>query len=1078
MLFALPGLSTSSVADVNTDIAVGDLRLTKIDAAENEESGQLIAGSSLALLTFTWDATNATVKAGDSFSIDLPTPYLVYKTRATKPFTYDFGAGEVEIGECVIGETNMTCTFNEAMEQAVVAGYGNVKGSGKVQLSATAATTDESLPFTINGTETVEVDLPDSGGIRAAATVSYTPAQLTKGATGMDEYSKTVNWIVGFGTERIAENSDMTFDGETSQTITIEDMLGPGMSCPTDAQVNSSQFRSGTSESDPTAGAVTLDTGSVGATTTAAGTFELVMSCGTPTASGTPITISITGPFAKNANYSVYYTVSVDTASGYATAGFIYTNTVTVEGTPLTVTGTKSFVESFGITVTMEAGFGTFRIAKYVGGPAATYVEPGAIFPVTVNYTLPTGATAADYPRWTPPGTLNSDNRTGTATFNVTLGELTTFTESFFPAGTRITLAEDLSSVALSDGYSWADPTFSTNDFTIGNQTITAVNLTNTTQFDPSYFQVVKKTSGSAAAEDKDYTFNYTCTDGHSGTVTARGDGVAVSSEKNIAVGASCTVTEDTDAAAIDGYTLDTTAAQPQTVTIAAPGDAVATAEFSNVYSLDTGTFSITKRLNADDGFVAPEAFVFDYTCTASGREDLTGELTASAGETATSPAIPVGYSCSVTEQEARAPGYDLTVDNGATVTIAKGEDQSIVVTNTYTRQLGTFAVKKAVIGDYTPSAGETFAVTYTCDDQNQTRGTLTLPADGTAVSGPSLPTGTSCVLQEDQAAADREGYGLATTYSDGAVTIVEGQNPELTVTNNYTALKGSFAISKTVAGDAADLANGKEFTFEYTCTPRSGADQFTDTVTVKAGETASVRDVPVGTCQVKELDASVSDAAVETMLTVDGSAEPVADGVATVEVSDNSTVEVSAVNTYTHDRGTFAVVKNVVGGESGFATEIFPFDYECSDGSQGSLAVPGDGTAVSSPTIPTGVTCTVAEREGAADRSGYTVVAEISDGGAATIVKDTDVVLTATNTYTVVPPATPTQEQSMNPTASTSPSASAAASASPTAKGTAASKSRLPKTGASVTVPVIVGIAAVLIGVLLVLAKRRGGKE
>ncbi len=1077
MLLALPGLSSSSVADVNKDIAVSDLRLTKIDAAENEEPGQLIAGSSLALLTFTWDATNATVKAGDSFSIDLPTPYLVYKTRATKPFTYDFGAGEVEIGQCVISETNMTCTFNEAMEQAVVAGYGNVKGSGKVQLSAKTATTNESLPFTVNGTETVEVDLPDSGGIRAATAASYTPAQLTKGATGMDEYSKTVNWLIGFGTERIAENSDMTFDGETSQTITVNDTLGPGMSCPTDAQVNSSQFRSGTSEADPTAGTVIRDTGQSGATTTDAGTFELVITCGTPTASGTPITITITGPFAKNANYSVYYSVSVDSASGYATAGFIYTNTVTVAGTPLTVTGTKSFVESFGLTVTMEAGFGTFRVTKYAGGAGLNAIEPGTVFPVAVNYTLPSGATAADYPRWTPPGTINADNRSGTATFNVRLGEITNFTESLFPDGTRITLAEDPSSVDVPDGYSWAEPSFSTNNFVIRDQAVTAVNLTNTLQLNPSHFQVVKKTSGAATAVDKDYTFTYTCTDGNSGTITAKGDGAAVSSANNIAVGASCTVTEDADAAAIEGYTLDASAAQPQTVTIAMPGTEIATAEFTNAYSMDTGTFSVTKELVADGNFVAPEAFLFAYTCTAPGLEDITGVLQAAAGETDTSPAIPVGYTCSVNEQEITAPGYQLEVDNGSAVTIAKGGNQNIVVKNTYTRKTGTFTVKKAVTGDYTPSAGETFSVNYSCDDPEGSAATLAVPADGRTVNGPVLPTGTSCVLEEDQTPANRDGYALATTYSQGSVTVEEDGTPEVTVTNHYTALRGDFAISKTVDGDGADLAAGKEFEFEYSCTPTAGSADITGTVTVKGGETVSVTDVPVGTCTVKELNAAVDDTSVETTLTVDGSSDGVADGVATIEVSDRSIVNVSVTNTYTRDRGTFSVAKTVSGGDPAFAEQTFPFDYECSDGSLGSLAVPGDGTAISSPTLPTGITCTVVEREGTAERDGYTVVAEISDGGTATIVKDSSVAFTATNSYTEVPPTTP--EPSATPTPGVTPTATSASTApTGTSKSGAAAKSRLPKTGASVAVPVTIGIVAVALGLLLVLARRRGTKE
>ena len=164
------------------------------------------------------------------------------------------------------------------------------------------------------------------------------------------------------------------------------------------------------------------------------------------------------------------------------------------------------------------------------------------------------------------------------------------------------------------------------------------------------------------------------------------------------------------------------------------------------------------------------------------------------------------------------------------------------------------------------------------------------------------------CTLSEDVASAQREGYAVATAYSATTATIVKDQVPNVSVTNTYTRQTGGFSVSKTVEGDGAKLAPA-EFTFEYTCTDKvTGQTGSPKQVVVKAGQTTHVGDVPTGSCTLTEKDASAKGTSLSTALAVGGT--PVQGGKASFDVlgGDNAAVSVSAVNTYTLDRGTFTV--------------------------------------------------------------------------------------------------------------------------------------------------------------------------
>ena len=1023
------GLAAPAAADVNPQIEVKNLSLTKINSAEEEQGGALIVDN-LALLKFDWDASKTTPKAGDSFTITLP-EQLDFHSTLERPIHYD--EANVDLGKCTIDGKTVTCTFDERITPLVQAGNKNIRGTGKFQLAAKKSTTQEELPFVINGDKagkTVQVDLPGTGGITVGQSKYNPDKRIYKGYTGlMKEGDTKATWFFHFGGLSLQNELGKTFDGHTVQTITFKDTLGAGMKCPLQSVI----LYAVDSEENPSQ-SFELDNGlESGPKTTDQGAFEVTGKCEEMAPDGTtPITFKATGPFRAKTNYMVSYSTLFTGDDGKALPGTEYTNTVSADGTTITSTNTVSFVAAGGVSVSMDPGEGAFSITKKIASDYANQVNAGATFTVTFDYELP--ATANQYPNWTPPAnSLSADQRTGTATMKVTRGVASS---AKFPTGTKISnLREDISKAnhALPDGYVWKDPKFTigsavATSLTIGDRTTTKVDLLNTVGVGvaDNGFQVVKKASGAEGAAAKKFSFSYTCalpdnTEKSGQIADVPGDETPVASPEEFPVGTKCKVTEDAAGVGIDGYTLDPAGHEPQSVTIGRVSAPTVTATFTNTYTRDMGRFSVKKTVAGDAGADAPSSYTFDYTCKANGKNPIEGTIDVGKDETKQSEEIPVGYSCSVKERvdqgqagTAYVEGYTLDVTTGAAVAIAKGAVPNIDVTNTYTRNKGTFSVKKVVEGATFTGADNTFTVQYNCTHNSnsvtltdeQKAGSLTLTGNGTAVTSPSLPFGTSCTIKEADGSAQRAGYAVATAYTAGQVTVgTATPSPEVTVTNKYAPLKGGFDISKTVDGDGAALAKDKEFIFDYACTPLTGAAQVKGTVIIKGGEIGAVTDVPVGSCSVSERDAAIDGASLNTVFTVDGSTDGVNNGTAVFNVKDGVTVQVAATNTYVLDRGSFSVAKKVVGGADSFTKDTFVFDYVCTDGTEGRLDVPGDGTAVEGPRVPTGTECTVTERAQTANRDGYTVTSELSDNGKVTISqKDAVVAVTATNTYTPVP--------------------------------------------------------------------------
>ena len=995
-------------AAVNTNVELSGLALVKSDRDGNDFSSEGLTTQDVAKLSYTWDASKTTVTPGDSFSIDLGAHFKNLENPKTVPLNLPYNGVSTEVGSCKLTERTMECTFNEKVEELKAAGFKDFKGSGQALLLISQATTATSVDMTVNGSQKVSVRLPGNGGIKGPAARSYTALKFSKVSSVITSASSAMTWEVNFGSDYIKEQlakggSPITSDGQTRETITITDTLGPGMTFGADKSRWYLGLRN--SAAEPGISGVSLTSAAGKDLSAKYGDFDLDVDI-----QGQVATIKVTGPFAPESNYRLSYPVTFTSQNGKAIAGVRYTNAASLDHSDARGEFTRSYTDSFKVTVDMAPGFGGFEVSKTLDGAALDAVDvANTTLPVKVDYVLP--GPASGYSGWQAPGTLNADGLSGTAVLNISIGKTNTF-QGTFPKGTVVTLSEDTGQASPApSGYAWGKPVFAvgrteTNTLTIGDRVSTKVILNNTADVAkaPGTFQVTKTVVGpeaAAGARDKDFAFTYTCSDGQSGQVSAKGDGAAAQAGATFPQGTTCTVKEDAESARLDGYTL--TAPAEQTVTVKDPAEPIATAAFTNSYTRDTGAFSIAKSVQGGPQGAANGSYSFTYTCDGG----VQGTLTVPGDGTAvSSPQIPTGVSCALAEDTAAAAksGYSVTSSlSQDTVTITKDQTVAVTAANTYTRDTGTFSVTKSAKGDYAPQAGEAVKVGYTCNDPEGTKGTLDVPMDGSAVSGPALPTGTVCTLSEDNASAQREGYAVSTAYSATTATIVKDQVPAVSVTNTYTRQTGGFSVSKTVGGDGAKLAPA-EFTFEYTCTDKvTGQAGSPKQVVVKAGQTTHVGDVPTGSCTLTEKDASAKGTSLSTALAVGGT--PVQGGKATFDVlgGDNAAVSVSAVNTYTLDRGTFTVSKKVEGDDAETHKNVaFTFGYSCTSDVEGEvsgeLTARGDGSAVSGPALPVGATCSVSEKTSSAQVSGYDV--KTPEAQSVTIAEK-DAALSFTNAYT-----------------------------------------------------------------------------
>ena len=475
----IPGLVAPATAYAADDPGI-KVEVTKLVATDKEGNGesdtQLIQWQPVKI-GGTWDASSLpAIAAGTSFTLGFPEVFTFREPPRTDPMTVrDEGGVERTVGECTTTNAAMTCTFNEEAANLSRAGFKNFKGGFSLLLTVAAATSQGTVKFNLNGQQR-DVDLPGPAGIAAEL---YGPAQLTKWTQNPVSIGQTTNtWAVFFGTDYMRDNvkpaGTIKTDGSVS-TLVFHEVLAPGQefdwSRPGEAYVG---FHRSAANNE------LFDTlwSMNGAVKHPDWNVEIINNA------ANDITIKITGPFPAATNMIAYLPVKF---AEPAKPGVKYSNTVSAEGLESSSTVSAYYVDTVEITVTMEPGYGTFKVNKLVEGSGAALLDKDVQFPVRVDFTLPAHYNTYN-PVWQPPAgfTIDPDGLSGHGSIMIAPGKTTYFDPQVtLPTGTKVTLSEDPSAAqpAAPRTIQWGEPAISNNSFVIGDQQVTNVQITNSATY-------------------------------------------------------------------------------------------------------------------------------------------------------------------------------------------------------------------------------------------------------------------------------------------------------------------------------------------------------------------------------------------------------------------------------------------------------------------------------------------------------------------------------------------------------------------------------------------------------------------
>ena len=392
-------------------------------------------------------------------------------------------------------------------------------------------------------------------------------------------------------------------------------------------------------------------------------------------------------------------------------------------------------------------------------------------------------------------------------------------------------------------------------------------------------------------------------------------------------VGTQCTVAQESEHAVAGYNSVPAGLTQPVTITEGKVANNIATV--TNTYTKQVGSFSVTKVVDADPTIIdlnPDHEYSFNYVCTKDGAEVAKGELKVNGDNTVKSPDIPVGASCTVTEDEASARGavdnavLDVKVSGPAVIT--ENTTTPVTVTNKYTRATSSFTVKKKVEGLPDPGSKE-FSFRYECVyGEDVKAGEIKVKGNGeTTVE--DVPAGSECTVTENVDAAKQDGYTLVVDNVERKFD--QGTQPTTVLfTNVYTKDTGSLSVTKSLK-DPDGVAAGKKFNFAYACEHKDPAQRKEGTFQLGAGESTTIDDIAAGsTCTITEKDADVKGADLATS------------GLDSVVIVKGKTHEVTATNDYSAWRGTVELSKALAGSGKDLAAvkdKKFNVSYVCTLG-------------------------------------------------------------------------------------------------------------------------------------------------
>ena len=737
-------------------------------------------------------------------------------------------------------------------------------------------------------------------------------------------------------------------------------------------------------------------------------------------------------PADAPASVKLFYQCNADSVDGAIKAN---TDTELSVNTDGTVTDGAAFPRGSECKVTREAdesvaGYGVASTGLNATVTLAEGKVAGNIATVTNTYTRKTGTfqakkvVADPKPANTPASVklfyqCNADSVDGAVKAN-TDTELTANTDgtpvdgASFPVGTECKVTREADEAVVDHTLKTAglNTTVTLKEGKVADNIAT---VTNTYTQKIGTFQMKKLIN--APADDaafvapKTVKFTYTCdADSVDKTVKAGvatevsvpvGDTPVDGSE--FPVGTKCTVAQESEHTVAGYNSVPAGLTQPVTITEGKVANNIATV--TNTYTKQVGSFSVTKVVNADPTSIdlnPDHEYSFNYVCTKDGAEVAKGELKVNGANTVKSPDVPVGASCTVTEDEASARGavdnavLDVKVSGPAVIT--ENTTTPVTVTNKYTRATSSFTVKKKVEGLPDPGSKE-FSFHYECANGED------LKADNIKVKGNSettvkdVPAGSECTVTENVDAAKQDGYTLV--VDNAGQKFDQGTQPTTVLfTNVYTKDTGSLSVTKSLK-DPDGVAAGKKFNFAYVCEHKDPAQRKEGTFQLGAGESTTIDDIAAGsTCTITEKDADVKGADLATS------------GLDSVVIVKGKTHEVTATNDYSAWRGSVELSKALAGSGKDLAAvkdKKFNVSYVCTLGTDKKEVKKGTveviaGTPATIDDVRYGATCEFTEDTANAEVPGamFDKNSSVTSATATISSKDTAATANLVNVYNV----------------------------------------------------------------------------
>ena len=468
-------------------------------------------------------------------------------------------------------------------------------------------------------------------------------------------------------------------------------------------------------------------------------------------------------------------------------------------------------------------------------------------------------------------------------------------------------------------------------------------------------------------------------------------------------VGTKCAVAQESEHAVAGYNSVPAGLTQPVTITVGKVANNIATV--TNTYTKQVGSFSVTKVVNADPTIIdlnPDHEYFFNYVCTKDGAEVAKGELKVNGENTVKSPDIPVGASCTVTEDEASARGavdnavLDVKVSGPAVIT--ENTTTPVTVTNKYTRATSSFTVKKKVEGLPDPDSKE-FSFLYECVyGEDVKAGEIKVKGNG-ETTAEDVPAGSECTVTENVDAAKQDGYTLV--VDNAGQKFDQGTQPTTVLfTNVYTKDTGSLSVTKSLK-DPDGVAAGKKFNFAYVCGHKDPAQRKEGTFQLGAGESTTIDDIAAGsTCTITEKDADVKGA------------DLAISGLDSVVIVKGKTHDVTATNDYSAWRGSVELSKALAGSGKDLAAvkdKKFNVSYVCTLGTDKKEVKKGTveviaGTPATINDVRYGATCEFAEDTANAEVAGamFDKNSSVTSATATISSKDTAATANLVNVYNV----------------------------------------------------------------------------